>query len=794
MISLCFLGMGSIIFTPNLSYSLLGEGKNILSAKLQLPQSLTGTWLKNREYTRANNQSHRRRKHIFKVFENRVAHEDGSTAEAVEVNNKIKDMISCIKILMVTIKEGRISVSAYDTAWIALIKNIDGFDTPQFPSSLEWVLQNQHPDGSWGDQHFFSVYDRLLNTMACIIALKSWNVGTHNMEKGISYVKKNVWKLEDASEAHMTCGFEVIYPALVRKASHLGIHDIPIPNNIYTARDHKLNKIPKELMHQVTTTLLYSLEGLEDLDWSRLIKLQSADGSFFTSPSSTAFAFMETKDTNCLKFITNIVHKFHGGAPHTYPVDLFSRLWVVDRLQRLGISRFFEAEIKDYLAYVYRFWSEDGIYSARDINYSEVDDTSMAFRLLRLQGYDVNPNTLRKFKEGEKFCCHKGEVTPSTTPMYALYRASQIRFAGEEILEEAYHFSCNFLQHWLAGDQLLDKWVVSKDLSNEIKVGLEMPWYATLPRVETVYYLQHYGGSTTVWIAKTLYRMPDIDNDEYLELAKLDFGRCQFEHQIEWNYMQGWYKSCKIQEFGMSRKEMLVAYFLAAATIFEPERVKERIVWAKSQLISKMIRTFLEKEASIEQKSLLLKEFRNNINGSHKLNSVETVDRAINVLLEAIYELSEGFDECIGLQLKNTWYLWLMKFDKGEDENLWEDAELLVTTLNICSAHFPQNDDILFHHEYITLSKLVNKICHYLSQIPNKKMLKYGRSAWKGKLIEVEADMQALAKLVLEEPSGLNRNIKQTFLCVAKTFYYSAYFDVETIELHIFKVLFEPIV
>lgn len=63
---------------------------------------------------------------------------------------------------------------------------------------------------------------------------------------GISYVKNNIWKLEDASDAHMTCGFEVIFPALLRRARDLGIDDlptdIPVLRKIYTTRDKKLKK------------------------------------------------------------------------------------------------------------------------------------------------------------------------------------------------------------------------------------------------------------------------------------------------------------------------------------------------------------------------------------------------------------------------------------------------------------------------------------------------------------------------------------------------------------------------
>ena len=85
--------------------------------------------------------------------------------------------------MLSTVEDGRISISPYDTAWVSLIENIDGSGTPQFPSSLEWIAQNQLSDGSWGDA-LFSVCDRLLNTLACVIALRSWNNHPDKSEKG----------------------------------------------------------------------------------------------------------------------------------------------------------------------------------------------------------------------------------------------------------------------------------------------------------------------------------------------------------------------------------------------------------------------------------------------------------------------------------------------------------------------------------------------------------------------------------------------------------------------------------
>jgi hypothetical protein len=93
-------------------------------------------------------------------------------------------MISDIKAMMRSIGDGDISISAYDTAWVALVKKMDGSNGPQFPSSINWIVQNQLSDGSWGDAAFFLAQDRMINTLACVIALKSWDIHQDKCEKG----------------------------------------------------------------------------------------------------------------------------------------------------------------------------------------------------------------------------------------------------------------------------------------------------------------------------------------------------------------------------------------------------------------------------------------------------------------------------------------------------------------------------------------------------------------------------------------------------------------------------------
>jgi ent-copalyl diphosphate synthase len=103
------------------------------------------------------------------------------------IENPIKERVESIKSMLGSMEDGEISISAYDTAWVALVEDVHGSGLPQFPSSLQWIAKNQLPDGSWGDGHIFLCYDRIIGTLACVIALKSWNIHSEKYEKGIIY-------------------------------------------------------------------------------------------------------------------------------------------------------------------------------------------------------------------------------------------------------------------------------------------------------------------------------------------------------------------------------------------------------------------------------------------------------------------------------------------------------------------------------------------------------------------------------------------------------------------------------
>ncbi|GAB2213843.1 hypothetical protein Droror1_Dr00018164 [Drosera rotundifolia] len=734
-------------------------------------------------------------------------------------NDQILERVEMVRSMLTSMEDGEISVSAYDTAWVAMVEGISGSGEPQFPACVEWIATNQLPDGSWGESCIFSAHDRIINTFACLIALKSWNIHPHLQEKGMTFIKNNMRKLGDENGEHMPIGFEVAFPALVEKAQSLGI-DFSVPDKctvlheIYAKRRIKLTRIPWDTMHEVPTTLLHSLEGMGGLDWEKLLKLQSQDGSFLFSPSSTAYALIQTKDLKCLKYLDKAVKRF-GGVPNVYPVDLFEHMWVADRLQRLGLSRYFKAEIEQLIDYVHRYWTVRGICWARNSDVQDIDDTAMGFRLLRLHGYDVSADVFKNFKKDGEFFCFAGQSTQAVTGMYNLYRASQLQFpTSENILEEARNFSSKFLRKKQASSEILDKWIIAKDLPGEVEYALDVPWYGNLPRVETRFYIDQYGGQDDVWIGKTLYRMPLVSNNTYLELAKLDFHYCQSLHLLEWESIQSWYMEHNLAEFGLSRRSLLRAYFLAAASIFEPERLIERLAWAKTAALIETIASYFshhQEETSKEHRKAFSQEFHmvsftghnhrftnGNFNGSRELQSSRLRRLLIGLLLLSINQLSievlvaNGRD--IRVQLHEAWRKWLQKWEPEGDRYTWE-AGLVTDTIQLCSSN-PITEEIFHHPRYQCLLNTTNKICHHLGHLHMQKVEHAQNFGVNGGMYDMETDssMQTLVELVLRKYSDdIDQETRLTFLTVAKSYYYVAYCSSGTMNDHISKVLFQKI-
>ncbi|KAG6549226.1 hypothetical protein Mapa_009212 [Marchantia paleacea] len=495
---------------------------------------------------------------------------------------------------------GKMSPSAYDTAWVSLIPAVDGTQRPQFPGCLQWIVNNQLEDGSWGSPDFFYITNNVLCTLMCIIALKTWNTRLESVEKGASFLRKNLVRLENvAFDPQRNVGIELVLPKLFDEAKKLGLnipYDLPSIHEFRATREKKLQKLPLELLNSTPTTILHSLEAVHDVvDWEQVIQLQQEDGSLLTSPAATACAYLHTGNEKCLQFLTSVIEEFDHAAPPLYPVDIFERGWVVDKLHRLGIAHLFEPEIKNCLDFLYKHFSSssNGLSWASTGNVKDLDDTAMSFRLLRLHGYDVSAECFQSFQDGRGgWFTFPGQMNQGITATLNLYRASQVGYREESILHrEAAEWSRKRLVDKFNNKKFVDKWVMSKDIAGEVGFALQNPWYQTLPRLEHRSYLDQYGADD-LWIAKVWCRFFNINNTSFLNLAKADFNLCQRKHQEELRALLRWGEESGLKGLNFGREDIVDRFFIAVCCLPAPEFSMARRVWSQLALLCGKIEEF----------------------------------------------------------------------------------------------------------------------------------------------------------------------------------------------------------
>ncbi|GLJ38375.1 hypothetical protein SUGI_0781460 [Cryptomeria japonica] len=482
---------------------------------------------------------------------------------------------------------------------------------------------------------------------------------------------------------------------------------------------------------------------------------------------------------------------------------------MVDRLQRLGIDRYFVKEITNNLDYVYRYWTNEGIGWARDSSVQDVDDTSMAFRLLRLHGFDVSSEVFSHFKQGDQFICFKGQASQAVTGIYNLYRASQVLFPGEIILQEAQIFSKNFLEDKRAKTQINDKWIISKGLVGEVKYALDFPWYGSQPRIETRMYIEQYG-TDDIWIGKSLYRMPFVNNKTYIDLARADFNLCQSIHRKELDAIIRWSVENGFDELGLVQDSIVRLYFLPTVALFEPDMATSRLAWAHSSILMTAVRNLFSLwHSSPHKKRHFVDAFgRWDVTAMHEdipesaISLLTCLFRIIN-MLSVDGGVTQGRD--ISGILKHAWQTWLAnEADKGEEGaevNVVPEAEVIVLSASFLGREVISQDSIL-EPGFTQTIKLTNTVCSFLRAATTSKEKYLGdrhlsvtpeEDKFKHVKHRADAAMRELVWAVYEGHRGVPNMVKRVCLNVSKSFYYVAHCSNKEMGDHVEMVLMEAV-
>ncbi|XP_022724392.1 (E,E)-geranyllinalool synthase-like [Durio zibethinus] len=598
-----------------------------------------------------------------------------------------------------------VSPSAYDTAWMAMIDPLDSDQpwlSPMFKDCLDWVLNIQTEEGYWGecDAHGNPTIESLPATLACVIALKKWNVGNQNIKRGLDFVHGNAEKLIGVTYDHFPRWFTIVFPGMIEVAHEVGL-ELAFPsqlNGLLLDIFHKRKRIleTEELVGNQYPPLLSYLEALPssyDISEEDITLNLSGDGSLFQSPAATARAFMASGKEQSLSYLQSVVGRCANGVPPTYPMDEeLIKLCLVNQLQKLGLAEHFTHEIEDNLAQLYRNYnSKESM--AKPSNNADVSTqlhkNSLAFRLLRMHGYSVLPcHYFSWFLNNQEVRAHIEEnYEHFSTTMLNVYRATDLMFPGENELQEARSFSRNMLEKVTSKDTRFRSVGLKKMMEHELR----FPWIARLDHLEHRSWIEE-NNTDILWVGKaSFHRLSPLLNKKLIQLAMADYEFRQTIYKNELAEVERWSRSSGMSNMGFSREKTTYCYFAIASSIPLPYDSDLRIIIAKSAVVITVADDFYDKEGSLDELNSLTDAIgRWDANGlsGHGKTIFDALDDLVREIVTKVMQ-QQGTD--ITNFLQQIWYetfvSWLVEAMWSKGGFLPSMDEYLGTGMVFIAAH-----------------------------------------------------------------------------------------------------------
>ncbi len=321
---------------------------------------------------------------------------------------------------------GYMNNTAYDTSWVARLHDID---EPMSMDAMQWICENQQPDGSWGAPRVMYYHDRVISTLAAMLALTrqgrrasdKWQI-----EKGLTALEKitaGATRGLAADPNGATVGFELIVPTLINEAEQLGIikkQGDRILGRMKTLRDRKLEKLAGlKISRHLTPAFSIEMAGPDRQDLIDLQNLQEVNGSVANSPSATAFFVSQVKigDERAMKYLRWAIGGRGGGAPFATPFNIFERAWVLWNLAlvpSLVNDPQIRASCQPHVQFLQDSWRPgQGVGFANVYTPCDGDDTSVLAESMARFGVFLDVETILSYEGAEYFRCYHLEANPS---------------------------------------------------------------------------------------------------------------------------------------------------------------------------------------------------------------------------------------------------------------------------------------------------------------------------------------------------------------------------------------------
>lgn len=477
----------------------------------------------------------------------------------------------------------RMGPSSYDIAWLARLQARPQSE-PLWPDLIEWLLENQHPDGSWGGQVIY-YHDRIICTLAAAIALcknghspratEALNRAEHYLWHHLHFLPRDPFEL---------VGFELIFPTLLIAAQSAGV-DVPIHTCGYGAiQTAKLRLIPPEMLYSPKISTVHSLEFLgQSADLNKLQQALAPNGSLGNSPAATAYyLLLKGEDEHAMAYLETTRHQL-AHIIYLYPFRIFELSWVLNNLAFCG------APITEFTCPA--LWEElrsemgpTGIGLDPTFGIPDGDITSVCSRLLISAGYDVDPLILHNFEDKHEHIFRTYDYERNVSVGTNVHALEVLRLMPDypnrrEVQEQIILMLLSkrvFDVYWI------DKWHAS-------------PYYATahvfFSLLQGDFYLPYFCHPTADWLLHTqhpdgswgFFQQGTAEETAYALTALLQYNRykrvdqealhrgaayleAHYQGAAEANYPELWIGKCLYVPYEVVRSAILAALILYKET------------------------------------------------------------------------------------------------------------------------------------------------------------------------------------------------------------------------------------
>lgn len=323
-----------------------------------------------------------------------------------------------IQRLLRQIGAGSMLNTAYDTAWIARLVELD---SEIGENALEWLRRHQLPDGSWGTGYLRYHHDRLICTLAAMTALAKY--GKPDDRQRCQRAQLALKPLANgllADPPGATVGFEMIVPTLLSEAKALDLvdgYENDMLSQLSRYRAAKLAALPGGMISRfVTVAFSVEMAGPDGLHLLDIERLQESNGSVGHSPSATAYFVLHARPDNAaaMAYLRQTVTAT-GGVPDVAPFDVFEQAWTLWNVGLVGTpDPETLALCQPHLDFLEKAWKPGvGIGFAGEYTPKDGDDTGLVFGVLAHFGRPVDLDALLGYEEEGHYRCFQAEANPS---------------------------------------------------------------------------------------------------------------------------------------------------------------------------------------------------------------------------------------------------------------------------------------------------------------------------------------------------------------------------------------------